>query len=189
MAPTRARAASTKDSGTTMATGTDVETVTSNAYSADALRQATSFDDFARLAMERFETVDVASDVLGDGFALLKGDDAKRTLVGRPTLLLEWSFYSGQFGERFVAVRVVTQNIDGSVSKYILNDGSTGICETLWQYTHTTGRVGGLVARHGLRVSDYTYCGTCQSVVNPDVDSAHRPLHTKASTFYLDTSV
>lgn len=157
-------------------------------YTDEQLRDATSFEDFVNLAKEQYDSVDVASDVLGDGFALLK-EEGKQRLVGLPLLLMSWSFYKGDFGSNFVAVRVVARNPDGSASKYIINDGSTGICDTLAAYTKNTGKTGALFARNGLRASGYTYCSECGQVVDPTVDTGHQKDHKKAVTYYIDTSV
>lgn len=158
----------------------------SNAYTDDELRGATTFDEFVALAAEKFDQVDDVSEVLGDGFAVLK--DNKR-LVGVPLLFLEWNFYPGKFGSNFVACRVIARNDNGSAQKYIINDGSTGIAEQLAAYTKDTGRTGGLGARHGLRASDYIYCGQCERAVDPKTDAQHAKDHIPAATYYIDTAV
>lgn len=157
-------------------------------YTDEQLREASSFEDFVNLAKEQYDTIDQASDVLGDGFALLK-EDGKARLVGVPILFMSWAFYKGDYGSNFVAARIVVRNPDGGASKYIINDGSTGICDTLAAYTKNTGKTGALFARNGLRVSEYVYCAQCGTVVDPLIDHAHQPDHKKASTFYIDTSV
>lgn len=162
----------------------------SEQYDEEALRDGDTFEYYARLAAEAYGSVDDVAHVLGDGFALLKGEEAKRRLVDIPLMFMSWDFYKGEYGSNFVAVRVVAQNPDGKVSKYILNDGSTGIADMLANYTKRTGKTGALFARHGLRASDYIYCEACGSVPT-DPDEAHKAAgkHKKASTFYIDTSV
>lgn len=159
-------------------------------FDEETLRNLTNFEDALRLAQEEFGNVDEAGKVLGDGFALLK-DDGKARLVGVPVLLLNWDFYDGDFGSRFVAVRLVTHNPDGSINKYIVNDGSTGIADTLARYTERTGRNGGLFVRNGFRPSEYQYCEICGTAVDAGADDDHKRAgkHRRATTYYLDTSL
>lgn len=157
-------------------------------YTDEQLREASSFEDFVNLAREQYDSIDVASEVLGDGFALLK-EEGKHRLVGVPLMFMSWAFYKGDYGSNFVAARIVARNEDGSATKYIVNDGSTGICDTLAAYTKTTGKTGALFAKHGLRASAYVYCTECGSVVDPTVDTGHLKDHKKATTYYIDTSV
>lgn len=96
-----------------------------------------------------------ASEEMGDGFTVLP-ESQRNLLAGRPILLAEWSFREGDFGE-FVSIRVLVENTDGSVLKLILNDGSTGICRQLNEYSAKTGKFGALFVKGGLRVSEYTY--------------------------------
>lgn len=158
-------------------------------FDEEALRSIVSFDDAAALTAEVHGNIVAAAEELGDGFTLIKDEDKAR-LVGLPLIFMQWSFHDGDFGSQFVAARVVARNHDGSASKYILNDGSTGICETLKKYTDNTGRTGGLYARHGLRASEYMYCEACQTVAPKVGDEAHRTAgkHKKAATYYIDTS-
>lgn len=117
-----------------------------------------AFDDALQLAKEIYgeEAVQLASEAIGDGFALT---DNKDQFIGVPCIFLKWTFSPGDFvdtktGEKkdFATVRIVTK--DGG--KFVINDGSTGICDQLRQYTNDNfGRQGGLVALHGLRRSDY----------------------------------
>jgi hypothetical protein len=163
------------------------EIIKTNMFSETELRQLSSFDDALELARVAHGTLIDAAKEIGDGFALLKDED-KRRLVGVPMILLEWSFYDGDYGAKFVAIRLVTRNPDGGASKYIINDGSTGICEMLAGYQNRTGRTGGLVCRNGLRSSEYTYCVECQRVVNPSEDTGHSKDHKAATTYYIETS-
>lgn len=152
------------------------EIINASAWDEDALRSITSFDEAVRLATTAYGDVETASDVLGDGFALLNSED-KGLLVGRPMLLMEWGFYDGDYGSKFVGIRAVVQNRDGSMGKYIFNDGSTGILEQLAKYTLKTGRTGGLSVKNGLRVSEYDYT---------DEETGKT---RKAQTYYLDTAI
>lgn len=167
------------------------EVATTDLFSAEALRGITSFEDAARmLYLNDIEIVE-AGQVIGDGFALLK-KDRKNILVGVPLLLLEWNFYPGDYGDTFCAIRLVSRNPDGSAGKYIINDGSTGIADALKDYTERTGKVTGLMVRNGLRASDYTFCEACDRALKPgEADEKHRDdgKHSKATTYYLDTSM
>jgi len=143
-----------------------------SAFSRDELMAISSFDDAVRLATEIHGSVAYADQELGDGFALLSKEQ-KNLLCGVPLMLLEWKFRGGDFGN-FVTLRVIARNPDGSVSKYIVNDGSTGIAEQLADYQMNTGRVGGMFVGKGFRRSDY------EVEINGETRDA--------STFYLDTS-
>jgi hypothetical protein len=158
-------------------------------YNPDALRAVSSFEDAVQLAVDTHGGVAEADKELGDGFTLLDSDDKAR-LVGVPCLFMEWSFHPGDFGDVFVAARVVARNPDGSAGKYIINDGSTGIKDVLAKYTDNTGRTGGLFARHGLRASEYQYCEACGKAAPRVGDDEHKAAgkHKKAATYYIDTS-
>lgn len=159
-----------------------------SAYDRDTLRQLNSFDAAVALATEAYGPVEDVADELGDGFALLDSDHKGR-LIDVPLLFLEWSFYPGEFGSKFVAARVMARNPDGGTSKYIVNDGSTGIADQLAEYSKRTGKYGGLMAKRGLRASEYTYCELCRTV-QCENSEVHRSngAHKKASTYYIDTA-
>jgi hypothetical protein len=159
-----------------------------SAFDADTMRELSDFDEAVRLATEAYGPVVQADQEIGDGFAIL-GDKSKGRLVNVPLLFMEWSFYPGDFGTQFVAARVVARNPDGGVSRYIVNDGSTGIADQLAAYSKRTGKYGALMVKKGLRVSEYTYCELCR-VVNCELPDAHKSMgqHKKAETYYLDTS-
>src|SRR6185369_14858643 len=76
-------------------------------------------------------------------------------LIKVPLLLLDWRFNPGEYGDDFVSITGVSQDEMGKANKVIINDGSTGICKDLREYTQKTGRMGGLFCRRGLRVSEY----------------------------------
>ena len=166
------------------------EVMRSVVFNEDALRNLTSFDEAIALTTAVLgEPVTDASQELGDGFALLDSDHKGR-LANVPLLLMDWNFYDGDFGRKFVAVHIVARNPDGGISKYILNDGSTGICDTLAKYTMRTGKTGGLRVNNGLRESVYTYCEQCQSADKCALPETHKAQgkHKRAVTYYLDTS-
>jgi hypothetical protein len=157
-------------------------------WSDNALRNIGSFEDALALAAEVHGSVVDASQVLGDGFALLRSDDAKRELIGKPMLLLEWKFNKGDYGDAFVSVRAVVQERNKSLTKVIFNDGSTGVAKMLHQYQVSTGRTGGLVVRNGFRESTYNYCPVCGSA-SCELPDMHEKEHKQATTYYLDTSL
>lgn len=142
-------------------------------FSSDQLRGITDFNAAVALAQEVTGGVEQASDVLGDGFALLP-TDGKGTLVGVPLLILAYNFSEGDNGE-FVTLRVITKDN----RKLIVNDGSTGIRDQLKDYdSRSQGR--SLYVANGFRRSDYQY---------DDVNQKTGEIKKKnATTFYLDTS-
>lgn len=135
----------------------------------DALASISSFDDALTLLRETYgeNAVVVASEVMGDGFAMLTD---KNRLIGMAFLVVTWNFTVGDHGE-FVAARIVTADN----KKYILTDGSTGICAQLSDFTAKHNRQHGMVVEKGLRRSDYTYT---------DAEGKESP----ATTYYLDLS-
>lgn len=143
--------------------------VLAGSINSSQLREIASFDDALRIMEETYGAgaVALASDVLGDGFGLLQEKDS---LIGVPCAFISWTESLGDFGP-FIAARVVTQ--DGR--KVVITDGSEGIFRQLSTFTQEKGRAGGLVAKHGLRRSDYTYT---------DEKGQERP----AKTYYVDTS-
>lgn len=186
--------ATTQEYAEQLATGTGTDVVLSVKYDTADLRNISSFQDAIELAGAVFGGLEEAGTVLGDGFTLLKTDGAKARLVGKPMLLLEWSFYPGEFGEDFAALRIVAQEDNGTISKYIVNDGSTGIAKTLREYTANTGRSGGLLVRNGFRESSYLYCEDCGTA--KDITDAHKSFEGykdhkvgRATTYYIDTSL
>lgn len=145
---------------------TDGTVATRTDYDTDALRGLSDFDAAVALVAAELGAAPVAADEeLGDGFALL---DNKDTLCGVPLLFMAWSFHPGDFGE-FVSARVAAKQ-GGGLGKYIVNDGGTGIYAQLREFTDRTGRMGGLIARRGMRKSEY------ENEYGPGV------------TYYIDTS-
>jgi hypothetical protein len=128
-----------------------------------------------------------ASD-LGSGFAVLENHDA---LIGRPCMFLFWNFYPGKYGDDFVAAHVVTfDGTDGKITgKYVINDGSTGIRDQLKSITATKN----LLARRGLRKSEYKFCETCNRTLDKAEESTHVAENKghkviDAATYYIDTT-
>lgn len=143
-----------------------------------------AFDDAMALAQQiTGESVKSFADEMGNGFAILK-DKAK--LIGVRCLFLKWRFTDGDFG-RFVNVAVLTP--DGS--KYIVNDGSTGIGDQLYQFTQDTGKDAFYLADNGLRESTYATCQNCGRP-RPSTDDECGTCHDtgtgrgNGTTYYID---
>ena len=161
---------------------------TPSEFTRDELSNISSFDEAMRLAHMVYGTVVTADEEIGDGFKVATEDD-KRRLCGVPLMFLEWSIRDGDFGA-YVSVRAIAQTETG-ITKWILNDGSTGIAEDLTSFQKKTGRTGGLFVRNGLRVSDYwidAETGTPLSKKEYGEYIARGERTAKAATFYLDTS-
>lgn len=137
----------------------------------EALTGITSFEDALALLNETYGEggVVVASEVLGDGFALLDSKD-KHKLVGEMFVIVSWSFHIGENGE-YVIARIVT----ATNKKLVLTDGSTGICRQLSTYSANTGKYAAMVVKNGLRRSDYTF-------------ENEQGEEKSATTYYLDVS-
>jgi len=143
-------------------------------FSTEELKNLQSFEDVEQLFASREETIVSASDELGDGFALI---DNKSILEKRPVMFVSWSFSDGDFSEEFVSARVMCRLDNGTVGKFVVNDGGSGIRKQLRDYTDShKGNQGGLFAAKGLRVSEYDY-------TDPDTGKV-----SKAETWYIDTS-
>lgn len=149
-----------------------------------------SWDDAIALAQAEYGTIlNIHETELGDGFRVASEDD-KRRLIGVPLFLLEWHWNDGDFGQ-FVSVAAIAQGENGQATKWILNDGSTGIREQLADFETKYNRNGGLNVRNGLRVSDYnTDLETGEPLSKKDlIDYVKAGKKTgKGHTFYLDTS-
>jgi hypothetical protein len=152
---------------TTAAKSGEIVSSTPRMFTTDELRGISNFDDALNLATAHAGTeIPLASETLGDGFALLESGEKDR-LIGTDMILLDWTFSKGDFDAEFVSVRLVTR--DGS--RYIVNDGGTGICAQLRDYTDRSGVTGILRVERGLRKSTYQNEYTQNGV-----------------TYYLDTS-
>jgi|SRR4051812_22485279 hypothetical protein len=130
------------------------EITSESAFTPAALRSVDNFDDALAMVTEAHGPLQDAADVLGDGFTLLD-KNGKSLLEGIPLVVMEWQFRQGDFGSPFVSVRIAARHRDGSMGKYIINDGGTGIAEQLAKYTKETGKQGGLIVGKGLQKSEY----------------------------------
>lgn len=132
----------------------------------DDLGAIATWQDAVALLAREGVAVDTVSDY-GHGFTLVKEKDL---LIGKPMLLLEWSFNVSKehlvrntdgtvSGREFVSVYAVLQ----TGQKIIINDGGTGIYAQLRKVSDT--RVAnkhshpfqGLAVAEGLTVSEYPY--------------------------------
>lgn len=151
------------------------------------LRSIGSYEDALKLAEEVHGNVVDISEELGSGFAILEDKDK---LKGVEFVLIQWRFSSGDFGT-FVSAGLVTKHGE----KYILNDGSTGIYESLLEYSQNTKRFGGMKVPKGLRVSEYPTCKECGRPMTTDMVECENPKcdydgteRGKGQTYYLDTA-
>ena len=117
------------------------------------LRQIGSFSDAMALAENVYGTVQLSSEVLGDGFTLVEKDK----LVGVPFVLIDYTVHTSTTnfdengeGLKFVTVRCVTQE-DKRVA---FNDGSTGVARQLRDLA-AREIYGGIYVQGGLRASEY----------------------------------
>ena len=131
-----------------------------------------------------------AADALGSGFKMATDEDMAR-LEGVPLVLMQWMFYAGDYGKDFVAVNAIQRHDNGSITKWILTDGGTGMCVQLAEYTKRTGRTGGLGVPKGLRISKYyidreTKTALSKAEVAEGLATGRKmdPAHT----IYIDTS-
>lgn len=137
----------------------------------DDLRAITSFEDAVALLGD---TPVIGADELGNGFTVL-GKDDKRRLVGVPFVILSFDFTPGDYGADFVSAMIVTKGGE----KLIVNDGSSGVCAQLRDIAARMppgAKHRGIVCKHGLRASDYTYHDERSGVDAP------------ATTYYIDTT-
>jgi hypothetical protein len=142
-----------------------------------------AIDSFAA-AVEAIGTLGVPIESMtdyGTGFELLK---EKTSLVGVPLLIVQWSFYPGEYGDDFVSVECVTK--DGR--KFIFNDGSTGICKQLKSVaasrrgkSHPEPQAGLMVTGGLVQTSYWFNSDTKETSSKPQTEKGWGP----ASTFYL----
>lgn len=130
-----------------------------------------------------------ADELLGTGWERVKDDEvAKAQLCEKPCVIYYWAFSPGDFRDPetgalrdFVTMWIVTEDD----RRYIVTDGSTGICADLAKLTNRTGRQHGLGLRRGFRRSDYKI-GVMDEwkgkVVPRDYEGPTEP----ATTFYID---
>lgn len=170
--------------------GKSTELEQSQIFTHDDLAEIETFADAMALAVRQFGGVINAHEDknLGTGFRLTDDEDKFR-LVGVPMLLLDWNFNPGDFGDDYISIRVLTQDEAGKANKFVLNDGGSGICRDLREYTRKTNRKGGLFVRRGLRVSEYA---TIADKNHPDngkpAPRSYIGPTGKGKTFYLDFS-
>lgn len=87
----------------------------------------------------------------------------KAKLIGKKFLAVQWKFHESKeyVGSEYVSVYVITSDsIDGKFH-FIVNDGSTGICQQLRNLTDTRTDKGhptpssGALVKNGLKLSEY----------------------------------
>lgn len=167
------------------------ELVVPRVFSDDDLSEVDSWETAMSFVDSAFEGGAInAAEELGTGFRIADEDD-KLKLCDVPLLFMQWTFNPGDYGEDYVSCNVVQRYDNGSIAKWIVNDGSTGLCAELKAYTKKTGRSGGLGAPKGLRVSKY-YIDAETKVPLTKAEVAEA-ISTKrkivpAHTFYLNTS-
>lgn len=159
-------------------------------FNREQLGAIDSFDAAIALATAEFGDIVLADAEVGDGFKVATDSDKRTTLSGSPLLLLDWSFRESETGE-WVLIHAVQRSDDGGVTKWVITDGSTGLCRELKEYEEKTGREGGMLVRNGLRVSDYyidpeTGTGLTKGQVREYMIAKKKMV--EASTVYLDTS-
>lgn len=139
------------------------------------------------------DTMDDTTD-LGGGFHLIKKDD-KDQLEKVPFVILyfrineKWRYGPGVSMMIQTAVPVVFNG--QKYERLVVNDGSTGIAQQLFDYKAATGKNGPILVRQGLRSSEYEV--TEEDPANPGeripvVDPATGK-KVIGKTFYLDTSL
>lgn len=141
------------------------------------LRNIGSLDDAFQFVNEQLGGMESFADY-GTGFEVLDKRDKDR-LVKTPFAILEWRFQqSKEYKSEFVSMLVVTKGGE----KFVVNDGSTGICKQLRQITDDRIRAGrkhpqtGLAVENGLRRSDYMFETTLPDGTVDEIS---------ASTYYL----
>lgn len=130
---------------------TDV--VQTSVFSDAALRKAETFTELMELTAAEHGAILDAEKEMGDGFRLISD---LAPIANYPTLLMEWTFRAGDFGD-YVSIRGVSRDNDGNLIRYIYNDGSTGICRQLQEFSKERNKFGGLMVQAGFRVSEYEY--------------------------------
>jgi hypothetical protein len=149
-----------------------------------------SWDELLKQLGDTDELDDVSA--LGGGFHLLKRDD-KDKLEGQPFVILffrvndKWRYGPGVSMMIQTAVPVVFNG--QKYERFVVNDGSTGIAQQLFDYKAATGKNGPILVRNGLRSSEYEVMedgpdGEKIPVIDP---ATQKPVLGK--TFYLDTSL
>jgi len=147
----------------------------------------TSFADLLAVAKESGEILDAAQ--AGDGYTLVKSAADKRHFVGVPVLIEDWKLQNtGSFGDgTFVTAHLRTEfpvAALGGATRFILNDGSTGIAKQLMELRND-GFTGVLLCRKGFSRSEYEVKDpvTKEPVLDPVSGKAKVGV-----TYYLDNS-
>lgn len=109
----------------------------------------------------------------------------KEALLGRPFLIFDVAFNSGDYAGEFTSVHLITE--DGE--RYFINDGGTGVYAQLKELVATTKQTGGFLVKNGLRKSEYDYDQDDRKVVKGEelraaLEAGHKV--TKGVTFYLN---
>lgn len=121
------------------------------------LASMVSWDDAIK-ALESAGMVATDAAEYGTGFDVVD----KATLVGIPFVAIEWRFNEGDYGQPYVAIKVMTK--DGR--KGVVIDGGTGIRDQMVKVTEDrlaqfngdlTKAHAALICPKGLRDSKYTY--------------------------------
>lgn len=170
---------------------TDTEIARRNtAYDDETLSQIDSFEAAVALVSANYgkgELIEQVADY-GTGFMVLV-DNSK--LIGVPFVIVQWAFNEGDFG-LFASAEIVTKSpiTDNGItgSKWIVNDGSTGIFRQLQSVTHARTRAGradthaGLAVPRGLTKTEYFFNeDTKETAARPGEGKGWKP----ASTHYL----
>lgn len=166
------------------------ELVVPRVFADSDLAEVDSWETAMSFVEGAFGDVVNAADVLGTGFRQADEDDKMR-LCGVPLVLMQWMFYAGDFGEDFVAINAIQRHDNGSISKWVIIDGGTGLCQELKSYTKKTGRSGGLGVPKGLRVSKYYIDAETKKALTKAEVAEYMSTKQKmvpAHTFYLDLS-
>lgn len=116
----------------------------------EQLAEVSSYEDalalVAQFTTEHGIELQDAIDAFGTGFEIIND---KSVLVGTPFIIMGWHFYIGDYGYA-VAIQAVTE--DGR--KIVFNDGSTGIYQSVREFTDKHGKMP-ISCRKGLRASTY----------------------------------
>ena len=92
---------------------------------------------------------------------ILLEDKAK--LVGKKFLAVQWKFHQSKeyLNSEFVSVYLITADTIDGENTFVINDGSTGICQQLRNLTDTRTEAGhktpysGALVKGGLKLSEY----------------------------------
>ena len=124
------------------------------------------------------ENIAFADEELGDGFSPV---ESKADLIGVPLVFIEWRFVEGDMGQ-YVFCRIAASFGKDDTRFIALADGSRGIMDQLKTFTTKKGRQAGLVAKRGLRRSDYEV----EQIDGRTGEPTGKMI--PATTFYIDTT-